>query len=142
MSIDPHGPRNHASSERARSTLVCARCGTDKNLQVHAISAVHPPAKDAVEVGYSCRRCNLEYVRLADVADVAAVLNLTRCPEDVLVFGGKYIHCGQPMQRFGSEIRCFTAPVSTDRAWDDALDIYLRTRVLRCVCGFQIDLPD
>lgn len=142
MSIDPHGPRSHASGERAGSALVCAGCGRDENLQVHSIAAADPPAPDVVEVGYSCRECSLDYVHLADVADVAAVLNRTRCPEDVLVFGGIYIHCGQPMQRFGSEVRRLVAPVTTDGASDDALDIYLRTRVLRCGCGFQIELPD
>jgi hypothetical protein len=142
MSIDPYGPCQPASGERAESTLVCAICGSHKNLQVHSIAAAAPPAKNVVEVGYSCRECSLEYVRLADVADVAAVLNRTRCPEDVLVVGGIYIHCGQPMQRFGSEFRRVVAPVSTGVASDDALDIYLRTRVLRCGCGFQIELPD
>jgi hypothetical protein len=142
MSIDPHGPCQPASGDWARSTLVCATCGTNKNLQVQSIAAAAPPVKNVVEVGYSCRGCNLDYVHLADVADVASVLNRTRCPEDVLVFGGIYIHCGQPMQRFGSEVRRLAAPVSTDVASDDALDIYLRTRVLHCGCGFQIELPD
>ncbi|MCU1435745.1 MAG: hypothetical protein JWR71_2470 [Pseudarthrobacter sp.] len=142
MSIDPHVPLSHASGGGDESTLICGRCGTDKNLLLHSIAAARPPVRDMVEVGYSCTTCRLDTVRLADVADVAAVLNRTRSPQDVLVFGGNYIHCGQPMQRFGAEIRRLVAPMSTDRAEDDALDIYLRTRVLRCACGFQIELPD
>jgi hypothetical protein len=61
---------------------------------------------------------------------------------DVLTFGGHYIHCGQPMQKTGSDIRRLSAPRFTDRTMDDALDVYLTTQVLHCPCGFQMELPE
>jgi hypothetical protein len=60
----------------------------------------------------------------------------------VLIFGGHYMHCGQPMEKAGSELRRFSAPLSTESAEADPLDVYLATRVLRCSCGFQIELPE
>lgn len=95
-----------------------------------------------VEVGYSCRACRRNYLHLAGVADVAAVLNRETHPEGVLTFAGSYIHCGQPMQKTGSEIRRLTAPSFTDRRTEDDLGVYLTTQVLNCPCGFQIELPE
>lgn len=58
-----------------------------------------------------------------------------------MIFGAHYMHCGQPMEKAGSELRILCAPLSTEGAAEDALDVYLSTRVLRCTCGFQIELP-
>ncbi|MET3720910.1 MULTISPECIES: hypothetical protein [unclassified Arthrobacter] len=55
--------------------------------------------------------------------------------------GGDYVHCGEPMQKVGSDLRWLPASAFTDRAKLDALDVYLTTRVLRCQCGFQMELP-
>ena len=95
-----------------------------------------------VEVGYACTACDLRFVQRADVVGVAAVLNRVPSPEGVFVFGGHYIHCGQPMQTLGSEVRWINAAAYTDREPEDAVDISLATRILRCTCGFQIELPE
>lgn len=121
--------------------MTCSGCGTDRFLALHSIEALIPPSGDSVEVGYSCKACNEHYLHPADVAAVAAVLNRVRSFEDVLAFGGHYIHCGQPMQISGSEVRRLGAPAFTDEALEDALDVYLATRVLHCPCGFQMELP-
>ena len=143
MSIDPHGPASYASRERAKdSPLVCAKCGTDNALALHSITALSPPSDVLVEVGYACSACNVRYLQQADVVAVAAVLTRTPCRDDVLVFGGQYIHCGQPMQTLGSQIRRLYAATYTDRDPESAADISLETRVLRCTCGFQIELPE
>jgi hypothetical protein len=62
--------------------------------------------------------------------------------QGVLAVGGYYMHCGQPMQKTGSELRRLSAPAFTDHALDDALDVYLTTKVLHCPCGFQMELPE
>jgi hypothetical protein len=143
MSIDPHGPSSHPSREPAEDPrLVCAKCGTDRALALHSITALHPPSDDWVEVGYACTACNAHYLHQADVVAVAAVLNRAPCLEDVLVFGGHYIHCGQPMQTLSSQIRRLSAAAYTDGQPEDAVDVNLDTRVLRCACGFQIELPE
>jgi hypothetical protein len=46
------------------------------------------------------------------------------------------------MARAGSELRRLSAPLSTEGAAEDTLDVYLSTRVLRCSCGFQMELPE
>ena len=61
---------------------------------------------------------------------------------DVLIFGSHYMHCGQPMKKAGSELRRLSAPLSTEDQTEDALGVYLSTRVLRCDCGFQMELPE
>ncbi|TLM84496.1 hypothetical protein FDW83_07185 [Pseudarthrobacter sp. NamE2] len=60
---------------------------------------------------------------------------------DVLVSGGHYIHCGQPMGTAGGEFRTIQSPY-TDRPMPETLTVYLATRVLRCECGFQVEVPD
>lgn len=57
---------------------------------------------------------------------------------DVLSFDGHYIHCGQPMTRFGANMH----RVLGDRLLPETLGAYLATRVLRCECGFQMEIPD
>lgn len=58
---------------------------------------------------------------------------------DVLVRGGHYIHCGQVMAASGAEMRTIHG---TSGQLPEALGVYLATRVLRCACGFQIEIPD
>jgi len=60
---------------------------------------------------------------------------------DVLSFDGHYIHCGQPMARFGADTY-FMHGILDDRQLPEALGVYLATRVLRCGCGFQMEIPD
>lgn len=62
--------------------------------------------------------------------------------QGVLVVDGHYTHCGQRMQKQASELRQLSAPVFTDLPAGDAIDVYLTARVLRCSCGFQMDLPE
>lgn len=142
MSIHPEGPASSLFGGQSKDRpLTCSRCGTDRFLALHSIEALTPPSTVSVEVGYSCRTCREHYLHPADVAAVAAILNRLRSPEDVLAFGGQYIHCGQPMQITGSEVRRLSAPVFTHEALEDALDVYLATQVLHCPCGFQMELP-
>jgi hypothetical protein len=62
--------------------------------------------------------------------------------EGVLASGGQFMHCGQAMQKTGSELRRLSVPAFTDRPLEDALDVYLTTQVLHCPCGFQMELPE
>lgn len=80
---------------------------------------------------------------------VAAVLNQPgpQPTSGVLQFGGEYIHCGEPMHAAGSELRSIYAPMTTEpvpaeQTTGEVLEVYLRTRVLRCGCGFQMEIPD
>jgi hypothetical protein len=86
--------------------------------------------------------CNLRYQQQADVLAVAAVLSRSPWRGDVLVFDGHYIHCGQPMQTLGSQIRRLSAAAYTDPDPEDPADISMETQILRCACGFQIEVPE
>lgn len=69
--------------------------------------------------------------------DTAGSLSSDGNIPDVLSFDGHYIHCGQPMTRFGDTHRFLN-----DRYLPETLGAYLATRVLRCDCGFQMEIPD
>lgn len=62
-------------------------------------------------------------------------------PLNVLMSDGHYIHCGQPMQAAGGGMRNLFGGYS-ERELPDSLGVYLATRVLRCACGFQMEIPD
>jgi hypothetical protein len=141
MSINPNGPLPSGGLPQALP-LRCSGCGTDSRLSIQSIEALCPASETLVEVTYTCTACGLFYAHRADVAQVAVILNRPGRSSDVLVFGGHYIHCGQPMQKVGSELRRLHAPTTMDQNAADALDVYLSTRVLRCSCGFQMELPE
>ncbi|MDQ0663139.1 hypothetical protein QFZ35_001637 [Arthrobacter ulcerisalmonis] len=60
---------------------------------------------------------------------------------DVLYVNGHYMHCGQPMGVAGADMRSFHGSCLTNRL-PEALTVYLATSVLRCACGFQMEVPD
>jgi hypothetical protein len=65
--------------------------------------------------------------------------------EDVLIdkTTGEYIHCGEAMKAPDSDLEGIVETSSTERQTPRAsLTTYLRTRVRRCACGFQVELPD
>lgn len=60
---------------------------------------------------------------------------------DVLFSDGHYVHCGEPMKTAGAEMRNIHGTYNS-RQLPETLGVYLATRVLRCVCGFQMEIPD
>ena len=47
------------------------------------------------------------------------------------------------MHKAGSEVRRLSAPLSTEVAADDTLEcLSVPPDVLRCTCGFQMELPE
>ncbi|MCO4236288.1 hypothetical protein [Pseudarthrobacter raffinosi] len=141
--IHPHGPGNSRPEGPAGGgPVACVRCGADGGLTLHSITAVSPPSDVLVEVGYSCDACNLHYVGRADVAAVAAVFSRLHSPKGVLVFGGHYVHCEQPMHKIGSKVRSLSARGFSDGPPEDASGVSLTAQVLRCSCGFHMDVPE
>lgn len=63
-------------------------------------------------------------------------------PPGVLVFGDLYVHCGQPMQRLGPEVRRIGAPGISGGRPEEAFGVRVSSQVLRCSCGFQMDVLD
>lgn len=124
--------------------LRCPTCGIDRYLTIHSIDSAPPPAQGLVIVTYTCEGCRDLHTEAASVPQVAAVLNRPgpSAAADVLQFGGQYIHCGEPMHAAGSELRSVYTPVTTNTQAADLLKVYLSTRVLRCSCGFQMEIPE
>jgi hypothetical protein len=108
-------------------------------VSIRSIEALRPASETLVEVAYTCTTCGLFYAHPADVTQVAVILNRPGRTPGVLVFGGHYIHCSEPMEKAGAELRGLHTPVTTDQT---TLGVYLSTRVLRSACGFQMELPE
>jgi hypothetical protein len=142
MSARSSGDTSGGPRQPQASPLRCNECGTDRDLAIRSIEALRPASETLVEVAYTCTTCGLFYAHPADVTQVAVILNRPGRTPGVLVFGGHYIHCGQPMEKAGAELRGLHTPVTTDQTTGDPLGVYLSTRVLRCACGFQIELPE
>jgi hypothetical protein len=124
----------------------CGQCGDDRHLDITAIDALPADFAEAspgslVEVTFRCTRCGIPFTQPADVTEVARILNRAGSTANVLAFGGHYVHCGQPMQAAGGAMRNLFRGYM-DRELPDTLGVYLATRVLRCVCGFQMEIPD
>ncbi len=147
MSTISHAHRAGNSSRPSGQRLWCTRCRTGQHLVIDSIDPSVPrllPEKVLVEVSYTCLGCDFLYAHPATVAQVAAILNKPDPgrTSGILQFGGTYIHCGEPMHTVGSETRNIYAPMTTEQSAEPVLDVYLRTRVLKCACGFQMEIPD
>ena len=141
MTIDPNGCTPGSQLPRALP-MQCTDCGTDVHLSLRSIESLRPYSETLVAVSYSCTACGQFLCHAADVAQVAVILSRGGRTPDVLIFGRQYIHCGQPMQKAGFGLQRLHAPITTDPDAEDALAVYLSTRVLRCACGFQMELPE
>jgi hypothetical protein len=122
--------------------VICRNCGTDRHLAIRSVIHLQDQPSDIVTVAHTCTRCRRFSEHPAWVPDLSPVLARLEQTADVLILGGHYMHCGQPMKKAGSELRRLSAPRSTKIAAEDDLEVCLATRVLRCVCGFQLELPE
>ena len=120
--------------------LRCATCGTEHQLTIHAITAMGAVGGDVVTVSYTCNDCNLFQEHLAYAADVAAALHQVRWMAKVIMFGDDYVHCGFPMEEAALEIERLCYRSNTSGSGLSA--VCLPTRVLRCRCGFQLEVPE
>ncbi|GAC1384689.1 MAG: hypothetical protein NVSMB43_25080 [Pseudarthrobacter sp.] len=118
----------------------CAACDTDLHLVVDSI-AVMDRQRGALAVAVNCAKCGDSRVLSTTAGFVAAILARSSPNDDVVHVGAKYIHCGEPMSTSDQDHRSARMPVSTQPRAEDFLGVYLQTRVLRCRCGFQMELP-
>jgi hypothetical protein len=118
----------------------CDLCGTELKLTIHSIIAMAPANEDLVTVSYTCNDCRRFHEHLAYAADVAAALGQVRWMAKVIMFGDDYIHCGFPMEEAEFEIErlCYRSSNSAS----GLNTVSLPTRVLRCRCGFQLEVPE
>ncbi|MFF1831432.1 hypothetical protein [Paenarthrobacter sp. NPDC058040] len=136
------GPSFHQLTHDSRP-LGCLHCGSDENVAIESIESLPPhPGELYVHVGYLCRKCQGNYQHRARFREVAAILNRTQSLEGLLRFGGDYFHCGETMTVAGSNIKSIYAPLSTEEPDEEPAVVNVATTVLRCRCGFQLEVPN
>jgi hypothetical protein len=140
MSTISNAPLPGGMHRPSGDRLWCPECQTDEHLIVESIEALHPPQEGLVDVSYTCVECDYFYAHAASVHDVAAVLNRHGQVMGVLQFGGEYLHCGTPMISVSSGTSSISGHELSRR--HTIHDVHLPTRVLRCGCGFQMEVPD
>ncbi|VXC08746.1 conserved hypothetical protein [Arthrobacter sp. 9V] len=122
--------------------LACTRCGSNDRLNLETIESIEPHTGELmVWVSYTCVACDSSYAHNAPFHDVAVVLNRSGNTTGLLQFGGAYFHCGEPMAFSESSARSVYAPMTTEDVDDGLLDVYLKTKVIQCRCGFRMELP-
>ncbi|TLM72916.1 hypothetical protein [Pseudarthrobacter sp. NamB4] len=83
----------------------------------------------------------LHHTRPAGARPAARMAKGQCTSSDDLAFDGSYMHCGQAMTPAGVDLLSISA-VYTGKNLPEELRVYLATRVLRCACGFQMEVPD
>ncbi|WP_146033029.1 hypothetical protein [Arthrobacter sp. AFG20] len=142
MALGFPGFRSGAGGPGRISPVMCEHCGTDRHLDIKAVTDLPDHPADVVVASYTCGRCGLFSEHPARVADLSMVLGRREQTGDLLIFGWHYLHCGELMKKTGSELRRLSASVSSDSAPGDTRDVYLSTRVLKCRCGFRLEVPE
>lgn len=141
MSADPGSRvpqgRHHRSSRRPW----CPACRSDAHLIIESIQSLTPPVPGLVGIEYSCAACKSCFAHPATVQQIAKVLNDAEHHGGMLRFGNHYIHCGEPMAVTGVESVRWEAEVSDPPGSAPLATIALSTRILRCRCGFRLDVP-
>lgn len=122
--------------------LWCFHCGTYCNLFISSILPLRQASEGVLQVSYTCTACGLSYRHVADISEFAGALNLAAGRNDVVIYSGQYIHCGQSMQETAlGEIR-IDSPVTREDEPGKNMSVYLEIRALECPCGFRLLLPD
>lgn len=133
----PHEPRQPRAGR-----LWCAVCGTDKHLNIESIQAQAPRSSQQLAVFYTCTSCGFSYSHPATVQQAGAILNRRGIQDGLLEFGSHYFHCSEPLREVKTALRSFRAP-QTGRppSRSSPPEAHLRTKILRCSCGFELEIP-
>ena len=90
-----------------------------------------------------CSGCGQSRVLDTTGEHVTALPSLQAQQRDAVPKGNSYLHCGEPMTPPGppEEAVVQTFPAQDPTVTVDSLAAYLATKVLRCHCGFQMEVP-
>lgn len=136
---DPFTNHHDEFVDGMESTLQCEGCQTAKHLMIESIGPIQPIVVGRVAVEYSCGQCGSFFGHDATVQQVAKLLNATATAPGILHFGRYFIHCGEPMEELGGSVSHLHPPVGGHTGSPDRVS--LRTRRLKCQCGFQLEVP-
>ncbi|MCC3274202.1 hypothetical protein MUK71_01015 [Arthrobacter zhangbolii] len=116
----------------------CSYCGTDEFLIIESVEpAAKPGSGEFLEINYTCAECDRFYGHPIRHSSVWA-----RCTVRSEDDAADYMHCGEPMQPRDHRQQSIFEPLTTSSMQAQApADVQLDTTVLRCHCGFQLEIP-
>ncbi len=118
----------------------CGTCDSDEFLifETAAFPAGGPAGE--LDVSYTCTECEGYYAHQvpAGALDPKVLAGILPVPGDEQP--GIYTHCGEPMT-LGRPAGRSVASEAAKNTGRRLLEVYPRTRVLHCRCGFQMELP-
>lgn len=97
------------------------------------------PQQETLAAAISCTMCGSSHVVATTAAFLATIPG--RSSSGAVHRDEAYRHCQEPMSAVDPERHSANRPVSTHARTPDFLGDYLRTSVLRCRCGFQMEIP-
>ncbi len=130
-------------ASRGSSRPWCDACGTDTYLFIDRVGASRAAPGQALEIRHTCVECGGYYAHDVGTESLSPVV-LRQFPpqaQNVMdVMDGFYRHCGEPMTTGLTTERSFMTTLSTGPEGESELEVYLRTMVAHCRCGFQMEL--
>lgn len=96
---------------------------------------------ETLAAAISCTVCGGSRVVATTAAFLAAIQGQNQGSGDLVHRDAGYLHCGEPMVPPDPELRNARTVISTEPGPADLLSVYLQTRVMRCRCGFQMEIP-
>lgn len=139
MTINNSVPLSNENQPTDESPLACTQCRTRDYLILESVESTAPKVRGKVAVQYSCGNCESFYAHDVSVEEIALVLHTQPVSADIVNFGNTYIHCGEPMVKRELRIAGIQADIE-DLA--DAPVVQVESAVLRCLCGFQMAIPN
>ena len=136
-STTAHFPRETDAS--GLPDLLCTRCGNADALIIGGMGTLVPAAPGHVFIEYTCSVCGSIYNHGATVQQVASLLNAGATPPGVLHVGNNFIHCGEVLTETGEAYSRVARPAGRQRGHSAAIS--RRSRLLKCRCGLQLDVP-
>lgn len=133
MPRDAHQPRGRRPW--------CAECDTDRHLLVDSVTSLNAQ-QQTLAAAITCAKCRGSRVLATTAAFLAEVPGRNWDNNDLVHRDAGYVHCQEPMSPADPGLRGVQWPVSTQAGSVEFPGVYLRTRVLRCRCGFQTEVPN
>jgi hypothetical protein len=96
--------------------------------------------QETLAAAISCTKCGSSHVMSTTAALLASVPGRNGITVGAALRDATYRHCQEPMSAVDPDRRSAQRPVSTHAGARDLLGDYLRARVVRCRCGFQMDI--
>jgi hypothetical protein len=142
MSTVSHSGKPSGARVPRGHRLWCTTCDSDAHLAIESVQALAPPKASLVHVAYTCEECVFFYSHPATISQLALVLSRPDQGVGLMQCGGLYFHCGRPMRTARADQVSICAPSATGKSFEELPEVSIPTKLLRCRCGFQLEIPD